>query len=62
MVLPGVRIGSRAIMASGSVVVDDVSDYAIAGGNRAWLIRRRDNDDDIARLLALACGSGHLST
>ena len=41
MVMPGVRIGNGAIIASGSVVVDDVSDYGIVGGNPARLIRHR---------------------
>ena len=54
MVMPGVRIGHGAIIASGSVVADDVPDYAIAGGNPARVIRRRYSDEDITRLLALA--------
>ncbi|MFD9726239.1 CatB-related O-acetyltransferase [Streptomyces sp. NPDC059072] len=54
MVMPGVRIGHGAIIASGAVVVDDVPDYGIVGGNPAGLIRTRYNDDEIARLLALA--------
>ena len=53
-VMPGVRIGHGAIIASGSVVVDDIPDYAIAGGNPAGVIRRRFSDRDIIRLLALA--------
>ena len=48
------RIGNGAIIASGAVVVDDVPDYAIVGGNPAKVVRRRHNDDDIARLLDLA--------
>ncbi|RAJ47978.1 MULTISPECIES: CatB-related O-acetyltransferase [unclassified Streptomyces] len=54
MVMPGVRIGHGAIIASGSVVVDDVPDYGIVGGNPARLIRRRYSVADIDRLLALA--------
>jgi len=54
MVMPGVRIGNGAIIASGSVVVDDIPDYAIAGGNPARVIRRRYGDADVSRLLALA--------
>jgi virginiamycin A acetyltransferase len=54
MVMPGVRIGNGAIIASGSVVVDDVPDYGIVGGNPAGLIRRRYGETEIARLLALA--------
>ncbi|MFJ2810088.1 CatB-related O-acetyltransferase [Kitasatospora sp. NPDC087271] len=54
MVMPGVRIGHGAIVASGAVVVDDVPDYGIVGGNPAKLIRTRYSGPDIARLLALA--------
>ncbi|MDQ0847936.1 acetyltransferase-like isoleucine patch superfamily enzyme [Streptomyces sp. V1I6] len=53
MVMPGVRIGHGAIIASGAVVVDDVPDYAIAGGNPAKVIRTRYDDEDVARLLRL---------
>ena len=54
IVMPGVRIGNGAVIASGSVVTSDVPDYGIAGGNPATLIRRRYSDQDIARLLELA--------
>jgi hypothetical protein len=54
LVMPGVRIGHGAIIASGSVVVDDVPDYGIVGGNPARLVRRRYSDADIDRLLAVA--------
>ena len=53
-VMPGVRIGHGAIVASGSVVVDDVPDYGIVGGNPAKLIRTRYTEADVARLLDLA--------
>ncbi|BFV60826.1 CatB-related O-acetyltransferase [Kitasatospora sp. CMC57] len=53
-VMPGVRIGNGAIIASGSVVTRDVADYAVVGGNPARLIRSRYSEEDIARLLALA--------
>ncbi|MFE9259112.1 CatB-related O-acetyltransferase [Streptomyces sp. NPDC006879] len=54
MVMPGVRIGHGAVIASGAVVVDDVADYAIVGGNPARTVRSRFSDEDIARLLQLA--------
>ena len=54
MVMPGVHIGHGAIIASGAVVVDDVPDYGIVGGNPARLLRRRYSDADIDRLLAVA--------
>lgn len=52
-VMPGVRIGNGAIIASGSVVVSDVPDYGVVGGNPATLLRRRYDEADVQRLLAL---------
>ncbi|WP_236540131.1 CatB-related O-acetyltransferase [Spiractinospora alimapuensis] len=54
MVMPGVRIGNGAIVAARSVVTSDVPDYGIVGGNPAELIRRRFDDHDVDRLLAIA--------
>jgi virginiamycin A acetyltransferase len=54
LVMPGVHVGHGAIIASGSVVVHDVPDYDIVGGNPAQLIRRRYSEEDIARLLTIA--------
>ncbi|MFF7456045.1 CatB-related O-acetyltransferase [Kitasatospora sp. NPDC008115] len=53
-VMPGVRIGHGAIVATASVVTTDVPDYGIVAGNPARLIRHRYSDEDIARLLAIA--------
>ncbi|MFI9365151.1 CatB-related O-acetyltransferase [Kitasatospora sp. NPDC053057] len=53
-VMPGVRIGSGAIVAAGSVVTSDIPDYAIAGGNPAKVIRLRYEEAEVARLLAVA--------
>jgi virginiamycin A acetyltransferase len=64
LVMPGVRVGDGAIIAAGSVVVDDVPDYGIVGGNPARLIRRRYTDQEIALLLVLAwwdCPVEHIS-
>jgi virginiamycin A acetyltransferase len=54
LVMPGVRIGDGAIIASRSVVVADVAPYTIAGGNPARPIRRRFPDEVIAGLLEIA--------
>jgi len=54
LVMPGVHIGHGAIVASGSVVVDDVPDYGIVGGNPAKLIRTRHSEGEVARLLEIA--------
>lgn len=53
-VMPGVRIGHGAVVASGSVVVGDVPPYAIAGGNPATVIRMRYSAPDVERALAIA--------
>ena len=54
LVMPGVRIGNGAIVASRSVVVSDVPPYAIVGGNPAKLIKHRFAADDVAALEAIA--------
>lgn len=52
--MPGVRIGSGAIIAARAVVTRDVPAYAVVGGNPAGIIRMRYPDDVIADLLDLA--------
>ncbi|MGW7067306.1 CatB-related O-acetyltransferase [Streptomyces sp. NPDC054855] len=54
MVMPGVKIGHGAVIASGSVVVDDVPDYGVVGGNPAKLIRTRYSESEVERLLSVA--------
>ncbi|WP_423982323.1 CatB-related O-acetyltransferase [Ilumatobacter sp.] len=51
-VLPGVTIGTGAVIGANSVVSRDVEPYAIVAGNPAKKIRRRFDDDQIASLLA----------
>lgn len=41
IILPGVIIGTGAIIAAGSVVTKEVPDYAIVGGNPAKIIKFR---------------------
>jgi len=50
LIMPGVKIGNGAIIASRSVVVKDVEPYTIVGGNPAKIIRKRF-DDKIIKLL-----------
>ncbi|ASO19563.1 virginiamycin A acetyltransferase [Actinoalloteichus hoggarensis] len=53
-IMPGVRIGDGAIIATGAVVTADVPPYAIVGGNPARVIRLRYDEADVARLTAAA--------
>ena len=53
LVMPGVRIGNGAIVASRSVVVSDVEPYTIVGGNPAKSIKRRFSDEVIIMLQKL---------
>lgn len=41
LIMPGVQIGNGVIIASRSVVVNDIQPYTIVGGNPAKLIRKR---------------------
>jgi maltose O-acetyltransferase len=41
IILPGVHVGSHAIIAAGSVVTKNVPDWAIVGGNPARVIKYR---------------------
>lgn len=54
LIMPGVRIGDGAVIASRAVVTRDVPPYAVAGGNPARVIKKRFCDADIERLLCVA--------
>ena len=54
LVLPGVTIGHGAVIAAASVVAADVPPYAVVAGNPARVVRRRFDDEDVARLLRAA--------
>ena len=52
-IMPGVKIGDGAIIASNATVTKDVAPYSIVGGNPATEIRKRFNEDQIKELLLL---------
>ncbi|WP_317277417.1 CatB-related O-acetyltransferase [Kordiimonas aestuarii] len=54
LIMPGVKIGHGAIIASGSVVTEDVPPYAVVGGNPAQPIKMRFDEATVARLLDIA--------
>ncbi|THV24588.1 CatB-related O-acetyltransferase [Glycomyces paridis] len=53
-VMPGIRIGDGAIIASGAVVTADVAPYTIVGGNPAKPIRSRFDEEGVEQLLRAA--------
>jgi virginiamycin A acetyltransferase len=53
LVMPGVRIGDGAIVATRSVVTADVPPYAVVGGNPARVIRTRFDEATVERLLRI---------
>jgi maltose O-acetyltransferase len=46
IVLPGVTVGSHAIIGAGAVVTKDVPEWAIVGGNPARIIRFRKHEGE----------------
>ena len=53
-ILSGVTIGHGAIIGAGSVVAKDVAPYSIVIGNPTRELRKRFNEEQIEKLLALA--------
>ncbi|HKJ35521.1 MAG TPA: CatB-related O-acetyltransferase [Solirubrobacterales bacterium] len=54
LVMPGVTIGSGAVVAAGSVVTRDVPPYAVVGGNPAQVMKMRFGEAEIESLLGTA--------
>jgi virginiamycin A acetyltransferase len=54
LIMPGIKIGHGAVIATRSVVTKDVPGYTIVGGNPARVIRKRFDDATIARLIKIA--------
>jgi virginiamycin A acetyltransferase len=53
LIMPGVHIGSGAIVSSRSVVTRDVAPYSVVGGNPAAPIRSRFPQEIVERLLSI---------
>jgi virginiamycin A acetyltransferase len=51
--MPGIKVGDGAIIATKSVVTKDVEPYSIVGGNPARFIRKRFDDITIQKLLEI---------
>jgi len=54
LVMPGISIGSGAIIAARAVVTRDVPPYAIVAGNPATVVRMRFAPERVEELLAMA--------
>ncbi len=54
MVMPGIRVGTGAVIAARAVVTRDVPPYVVVAGNPARVVRRRFDEATVARLLDLA--------
>lgn len=52
-IMPGVKVGDGAIIATNATVTKDVAPYAIVGGNPAAEIKKRFSEEDIEKLLAI---------
>ena len=53
IILSGVSIGDGAIIGTGAVVAKDVEPYSIIAGNPARLIRKRFDEETIAKLVEI---------
>lgn len=53
MIMPGVKVGDGAIIASRAVVTKDVEPYSVVGANPARLIRFRFTEQEISWLLEM---------
>ncbi len=52
-IMPGVKVGDGAILATNATVTKDVAPYAIVGGNPAAEIKKRFSAEDIEKLLVI---------
>ncbi|WP_207434011.1 CatB-related O-acetyltransferase [Sabulibacter ruber] len=54
VIMPGVRIGNGAVVATKAVVTKDVPPYAIVAGNPAQVVKLRFSEEQIEKLQTLA--------
>ena len=52
-IMPGVKIGDGAIIATNSIVTKDVEPYTVVGGNPAKEIKKRFTENEINKLLKI---------
>lgn len=52
-IMPGIKVGDGAIIATNSTVIKDVEPYSIVGGNPAKEIKKRFSDEQISKLLKI---------
>lgn len=52
-IMPGVKIGDGAIIATRSVVTKDVAPYSVVGGNPAKELKKRFSEEEISTLLEI---------
>jgi len=62
LIMPGVQIADGAVIASRAVVTKNVGAYEIWGGNPARLIKKRFENEDIAKLLQIKWWDWNLET
>lgn len=53
-IMPGVHIGDGAVIGAKAVVTKDVEPYSVVAGNPARCVKKRFDDETIARLLTIA--------
>ncbi len=53
MIMPGIRIGEGAIVASGAIVTKNIEPYTVVAGNPAKFIKQRFPNTTIDKLLSL---------